>query len=285
LPTKAPAALRQAMGAAARVRETLGLGHVAPVCPYDITEHLQLHVMFVDIDMEGMYARGNPSRILLSSLRPLPRRAFTCAHETGHHELGHGNHLDMMLVGDGTPQSAMEERQAQVFAGFLLMPRLGIEDALQRRHWDIRTLTPRQALTIASEFGVGYEAFVTHASVTLGILPGGLAKQLHKTSPRHITSPLTGTGTATRTALIDRDSRCLTIDLEVGEQLMVDGPAEVSGDSIAAMPDAVGLYRGVTPGITRVSVPSTGQAFFARVCRAGYVGHAQFRHLEEVADD
>lgn len=273
------------MGAAARVRESLGLGHVAPVCPYDIAERLQLHVMFVDIDMEGMCARGNPSRILLSSLRPLPRRAFTCAHEMGHHELGHGTRLDMVLAGDGIRQSAIEERQAQVFAGFLLMPRLGIEDAIQRRHWDVRTLTPRQALTIASEFGVAYEAFVTHASVTLGILPASLAKQLQKTSPRHITGPLTGTARATRTVLIDRDSRCLTVDLEVSEQLLVDGPAEVSGDSIASLSGAVGLYRGVTPGIARVGVSSSGQAFFARVCRAGYVGHAQFRHLEEVADD
>jgi FixJ family two-component response regulator len=51
-------------------------------------------VRFNNINMEGVYRRGLPPRIHLSARRPLPRRAYNCAHELGHHVFGHGSSID-----------------------------------------------------------------------------------------------------------------------------------------------------------------------------------------------
>src|SRR3546814_6969436 len=42
----------------------------------------------------GMYQRAPPPRIHLSARRPLPRRAYNCAHELGHHVFAHGSSID-----------------------------------------------------------------------------------------------------------------------------------------------------------------------------------------------
>ena len=55
---------------------------------------LGIVVRFNNINMEGMYQRGLPPRIHLSARRPLPRRAYNCAHELGHHVFAHGSSID-----------------------------------------------------------------------------------------------------------------------------------------------------------------------------------------------
>src|SRR3546814_9213622 len=84
----------KAMKAAITARLKAGKDLVSPVCIYSIAEAHGVRVTFNDINMEGMYQRGSPPRIHLSSKRPLPRRAYNCAHELGHHLLGHGSSID-----------------------------------------------------------------------------------------------------------------------------------------------------------------------------------------------
>src|SRR6266567_4234154 len=80
-----------AADAALRMRQSAGLGIWTPMCIYDVAEELGLEVRFVDISsMEGMYCKTATPLILVSSLRPSGRQAFTCAHELGHHIYKHG---------------------------------------------------------------------------------------------------------------------------------------------------------------------------------------------------
>jgi Zn-dependent peptidase ImmA (M78 family) len=77
--------------AASDARDRVGFDLIAPIDVYDLAERLGVRVLFLDVSMEGFYQKGPPSRILLSAQRPLARRAFTCAHEIGHHWFGHGS--------------------------------------------------------------------------------------------------------------------------------------------------------------------------------------------------
>ena len=86
---------RQAMAAALRTRLALGYGLDHAVCVYDLAEKLGLEVRFLDLpSMEGMYTSASDPTIIISSLRPPGRRAFTCAHELGHHNRGDGVQID-----------------------------------------------------------------------------------------------------------------------------------------------------------------------------------------------
>ena len=77
----------QAMQAAIASRAKAKLDQHGPICIYGLCETLGVTVRFNNINMEGMYQRGAPPRIHLSARRPLPRRAYNCAHELGHHVL------------------------------------------------------------------------------------------------------------------------------------------------------------------------------------------------------
>ena len=92
---------RMAAMVALRTRNKAGATLGQAICVYDLAEHLGIEVRFLDIpSMEGFYSKNPGPLILLSTLRPAGRRVFTCAHELGHHVLGHGTrrHVHMYVV-------------------------------------------------------------------------------------------------------------------------------------------------------------------------------------------
>src|SRR5262245_7427423 len=111
-----------AMIAAIKVRQSLGLDLVRPVCVYDICERMKVTVRFNAINMEGMYDRLPKPRIHLSALRPLVRRNFNCAHELGHHVFGHGSTIDELRADGQADDESPKEVLANYFAAFLLLP-------------------------------------------------------------------------------------------------------------------------------------------------------------------
>src|SRR5690242_15432722 len=111
---------RDGMRGAADCRDQLDLDPFAPVDPYDIAARLGVKVVFLDTSMEGFYFKQPTPRILLSSMRPVPRRAFTCAHEIGHHWFGHGSTIDQLKEDERSDSSKPEEVLANAFAGALL---------------------------------------------------------------------------------------------------------------------------------------------------------------------
>ena len=120
----------QAMQAAAATRAKAKLDQVGPICIYGLCETLGVAVRFNNINMEGMYQRGIPPRIHLSARRPLPRRAYNCAHELGHHVFGHGSSIDELREdAKAQPWEDPKEFLADTFAGFVLMPIIGLRRA------------------------------------------------------------------------------------------------------------------------------------------------------------
>ncbi len=282
----------QAMQAAAATRAKAKLDQVGPICIYGLCETLGVVVRFNNINMEGMYQRGVPARIHLSARRPLPRRAYNCAHELGHHVFGHGSSIDELREdAKAQPWEDPKEFLADTFAGFILMPIIGLRRAFAVRGWTPETATPAQILTIACEFGVGYATLLTHLSAGVNMLSHGRAVALQRVTPKALRMDILGCADA-RPA--DR-RRPPSHRAHPGRRGQRAAPAagRHGGErrSLAYERDlAAGrLFRAVKPGIFQATAGDW--AVFVRVAPVqksepyGYVGLAQYRHLEEDPDE
>jgi len=288
---------REAMLASIKTRDDRGLDQVSPVDVYALCQSMGIKVRFVDIgSMEGVYGRGEAGTvILLSSLRPLPRRVFTCAHELGHHTFGHGSKVDELLEEAlGSSESTRKafdanEFLAQSFAGFLLMPTLGVRNAFAGRGWEARTASPIQMYTVACQFGVGYETLIGHLRHSLNTLSAERAAALKQVGPKNIRAEILGEAVADPLIVADERWALGTLDAEVGTLLLLPDRATAENERIVApqanLPTGGRLYRAVRPGVVRVTQQGTTWAVFVRVSNRQFVGFAEYRHLERADDD
>lgn len=282
----------QAMQAAAATRAKGKLDQTSPICIYGLCETLGVQVRFNNINMEGMYQRGLPPRIHLSARRPLPRRAYNCAHELGHHVFGHGSSIDELRE-EAKAHSWEDPKEflADTFAGFILMPIVGLRRAFSIRGWTPETATPAQIFTIACEFGVGYATLLTHLSAGVDLLSRGRATALQRTRPKALRMDILGAPTPEPLIVADRHRRAPTLDAEVKTLLLLPPGSQATGVGLAFERDiAAGrLFRAVKPGIFQVVADEW--AVFVRVAPLqksepyGYLGLAQYRHLEEDLDE
>ncbi len=278
-----------AANAALHVRQSAGLGLWTPLCVYDLAEKLGIEVRFVDIpSLEGMYCKNPAPLILVSSLRPSGRQAFTCAHELGHHVYKHGNRIDDIIAQSfAKGRFDPEEFLADCFAGFLLMPKSAVSHAFTIRGWDMRSCTPLQLYTIAGMFGVGYTSLIQHMASTLNLLPRSRANELTNVSPRQIRSNHLGREIKEDLVLVDAHWSERPIDVQVGDLIQL--PADVISEgvcvSLSEQREEVLFFRAAVPGLGRFHQPSTGWSVYVRVSRQGYVGRSIFRHLEDPDDD
>lgn len=276
--------IRQAISAALRTRKTAGCGLDQAICVYDLAERLGIEVRFVNLpSLEGMYCDSPNPVIILSSLRPPGRRAFTCAHELGHHVLEHGVRIDEFVEHWGRRQFDSEEFMADCFAGALLMPKMAVSRTFAQRGWDAEKCTPAQAYAVSNYFGVGYTTVIHHMHLALKLLPESHALALLKVRPREAQGLLLGWQTTEPVYVVDSHWEGRPVDLEVGDLIFVFGNASLEGHCIQSISDrgAGRLFQATKPGIGRL-VSKSGWASFVRVSRHDFVGRSLFRHWEEV---
>lgn len=283
----------EAMQAAAATRAKAKLDQSGPICIYGLCETLGVVVRFNNINMEGMYQRGLPPRIHLSARRPLARRAYNCAHELGHHVFGHGSSIDELREdAKAQPWDDPKEFLADTFAGFALMPIIGLRRAFAVRRWAPETATPAQIFTIACEFGVGYATLLTHLSAGVNMLSRGRTAALQRVTPKELRTDILSTLTSDPLIVADRHRTAPTLDAEVKTLLLLPSGAEIAGDGLAFERDlAAGrLFRAVKSGIFQATAGDW--AVFVRIApvqknepKYGYIGLAQYRHLEEDLDE
>lgn len=278
------ALILQAAQAASAVREEAGCDQFAPVDPYAIARTIGIEVRFVEASMEGFYVKGTPPRILLSAFRPLARRAFTCAHEIGHHHFGHGSTLDVLQEDDRETTDQPDEVLAQAFAGFLLLPSIGIRGAFKRRGWSIPEADPQQIHVVACEFGIGYSTLVSHLAVGLRDLPSSRRSELDRWNPKRIRRAILGYDEEAALTTLDKQNRASTVDLEVGQLLALPEGVELPGPRFRHVSTRVGFdfYRALSAGVAKIENGNTSVQL--RVAKAAFVGRAIFRHLEDSDD-
>lgn len=277
----------EAMQKSIDVRTGAGLDLRSPLDVYALCERLRIQVRFVGISMEGMYKRGTLPAILLSALRPLSRRTFTCAHEIGHHVFGHGSTIDELVDELARASFQPDEFLVQTFASFLLMPTLGVRRAFTQRGWAAAQATPPELYVVACSFGVGYTTLVNHLAYGLHMLPGSRANELVRVPVARVRREVLGAACARPLIVADEHWALPTLDAEVGTQILVPPGAIAEGDLLAHRADLGRgrLLEATKPGVVRVQQPGTDWAVFVRVSRHQYVGLCRYRHLEDDEPD
>ncbi len=254
-----------------------------PVCVFDLAERLGLEVRFcAGASFEGMYAKGS-NTVLVPSLRPPGRQAFTAAHEMGHWYFGHGSRIDEVPEFTPDNRNDPEEWAANLFAAYLLMPSWAVEASFARRSWTPQACTPIQLYAIACELGVGYETLIQHLRWSLQLITSTQADVLANTTPKALREKLIGEVNTKHLVLVDTKWVTGNLDLQVGHAALLPTGAVVEGTSIAVLGDvpAGRIVQGLKPGLARVFLEGGGWAKFVRISRAGFEGRSLYRHLED----
>ncbi|MCB0518496.1 MAG: ImmA/IrrE family metallo-endopeptidase [Lewinellaceae bacterium] len=277
-----------ALREADNVRMELGLNMYQPVNIYDICTELGITVRFVDINMEGMYIAqesGNFPTILISNQRPYPRRCYTCAHELGHHRFNHGTKVDVLSDQSQNKNASSdieEEILVDAFAGALLMPILGIQAEFVKRNIEPNQATPLHYFMISSVFGTGYRSLVLHCKFNKLITPSK-TELLLKYTPSTILAHIAGADIPkAHFKMLDDCSSVSVIDLEMSNYLILPPGFITEGKHLENLKKlTVGdIYTATKPGIVRAVESNSGNGFFIRIQNQGYVGLAEYRHLE-----
>lgn len=280
----------EALNAALEVRRQTSRSLLDPVCIYDVAAEMHVDVWLRDIpSLEGMYSKSPGPAIILGSERPSSRRAYTCGHELGHHVFGHGTRVDELCSHGNPPpgREAPEEFLAQSFAGFLLMPKLAVQNAFRVRGWNPTEATKEQVYRVANLFGVGYRTLVGHLHFGLGILAEARAQALAKLKVMDIRADLIADDCPRPLIVVDTAWIGRAVDLEIGELLLAPEGTLCDGSVLrcAHFAGAGTLWEPAAPGVGRLLHPDSGWAVHVRVSRSGFTGRACFRHIPEVSDD
>src|SRR5206468_1844508 len=132
---------RQALRAALEIRKRAAKANYEPICVFDLAENLGIEVKFFRGDsFEGMYAPASQT-VIVPTLRPPGRQAFTCAHELGHWYFKHGTRIEELKFLDLQYNREPDEQLANVFAAHLLMPSWAVKHAFRRRGYEPGTCT------------------------------------------------------------------------------------------------------------------------------------------------
>jgi Zn-dependent peptidase ImmA (M78 family) len=255
---------------------------------YDLAEELGVELRFAELpSAEGVYSPDKPV-IIVSSLRPPGRQAFTCAHELGHHVRGHGEQFDELVEKRGkNRRSDPKEFEADCFASALLMPKTAVLRGLVARGLNSKTVSSEQVYALASWLGVGYATLVGNMNWGMGLLTREEAEALEKVKGPQIRKSILGQECKEHLLVVDRAWSGRSVDAQVGDAILLPSTTVVEGAVVEIVRrDARGcLVRGGKPGVGRASIPDTTWAQFIRISRKRYSGLARFRHLEEVEED
>lgn len=272
-----------ALRGALETRKQAGVPTSSPICVYDLAETLGVEVRFWGGgSFGGMYSRKS-RRVLVPSLRPPGRQAFTCAHELGHWYFDHGDRIDEVNIVEGSRDTDPAERVANMFAGYLLMPKRAVLEAFRRRGWNPQSCTALQAYTVACQLNVGYETLIQHMQWSLRLLAQHDAQVLLKSTPKRLRQEVLGDLDTRHLVIADENWTAVAIDLQVGDMAAVPHGVFVENQRVAVA-KAIGmgtLIRAETPGVARAVTCDERWAAFIRVCRADYEGRSKYRHLED----
>lgn len=275
---------RDAILKAGQVRKKLNAGIFNPINIFDSCIDLGVSVKFIDVNMEGLYVKQNNSvSILISNQRPLPRRAFTCAHELGHHIFEHGLKVD--ILADDNGHSTIKEKDeilVDAFAAALMMPVAGIQAEFNRRKWSFHESTPYQFYTISSIFGVGYQTLIIHCKVN-NLIDEDRAKYLLKSKPANIfTKHFGDLGEKSHFKVIDSYFEFSPVDLEVSNYLILPINVQPEEKYLEKKFETASshVYIAKKPGICRAFSSEECKNYFIRIQKENYIGLAEYRHFE-----
>jgi Zn-dependent peptidase ImmA (M78 family) len=275
---------REAAKQALRQRNLLDISPTQPVPIIDMAHRLGLQVWFRDAkSYDGYYNPGSPPIIVLSSLRPLGRTHFTCAHELGHHIFGHGQRLDEDVYGSKVDD---DERVANTFAAHFLMPRVLVDHALETRSIRADELQPGQVFRLASWLGVGFATLLTHLCYSLHLINVSRLRELKKCNLQKLKAEMVGTTVGRQDVLrVDRQWRDRSIDCRIGDYIVSDQILSLEKGYLEEVTLTPAGYVYCARVVGEDSCTTDDWRTAARISRGGRTVRAIYLYEEEVADD
>ena len=155
--------IAQASMAAARLHARLHTDLSRPVDIFRIVQELGIWLNSRPLgNLFGFYLRQDDALgICLNAAHPETLQRYTCAHELGHHLLGHESNLDDAADIDGlSGGTPAQERAAQVFAGNFLMPLGLVNRVLRRLGLYDEPLSASDVYQVSRELDVSYTAAI-----------------------------------------------------------------------------------------------------------------------------
>jgi Zn-dependent peptidase ImmA (M78 family) len=266
-----------------RVRNGIALDASCDIYELIIRQGLDLHFMNVK-SLEGLYlSDGTSGQISVCAFRPAGLQRFTSAHELGHHVFGHGSSIDRELdYKDRFSSIAPEERLADLFARFLLMPRPAVYKGFTNIGAHLGQLLPSDVYRVASWLGVGYTTLLHQMRWSLNLLDQTHFDSLITAKPQTVKQGLTPcVPKYGRRELWPADSSwCgLRIHAEIGD--IVTGLDKQSTGIVAALDETT--FQATAVGDGRFTLVGGGHVTLS-VCRKEFVGFYEYRYLPEPED-
>lgn len=285
---------RKAIRKALRTRLDRGVSLDSPLCAIDFVDAFDdLEVRLVDEPrLEGMYHRGAPCHILLSSHRTLGRQSLTCAHELGHHLFGHGTQWQLYVENMLTSNILSDEEWlVDQFAYNLLMPLEAVKHAFAIRDFDLASPDALDVYRVACQLGVSYRGLVQQLRWSLKLISEPIANQLLAVQPRSFCHSLLGEDTPGVLIVVDSKWHGRAIDAHVGDTIYFDFTLTLTGDIINVSHTTSDMTIAICTrqGISSVSSADGTWSAHIRVSRRfdknrGYHGLAAYRHWEDPDD-
>jgi len=275
---------REAQAGALQIRKQIGASFDQPLAIVDAALEMGILVHIMKIkSMEGMWCKEK-RLILLTSLRPPGRKAFTCAHEMAHFHFSHGTHIDELLKMGASADDSPDELLANQMAGYLLMPPFAVPSAIQTRRWSPDNLTPAQAYRLASFFGVSYTGLLNHMYYALRIVGQPVFDRLSATKANAIRGRLCPGIDVSRLVVVDQHWKERPVDLEVGNALLLPPSARhdcsfLESVDCSEAEGAVFLAR--APGLGKLKLSPDSQELLVRVMPDEFHGFAENRFPEK----
>ncbi|MXY33960.1 MAG: ImmA/IrrE family metallo-endopeptidase, partial [Boseongicola sp. SB0664_bin_43] len=173
-----------------------GAKRVQRVDVFDSIDRQGAALMFQPFDkLLGAFLKQNGAAgIILNTERPLGMQRFTAAHELGHLTLGHDPHADDERILRRGPiaddrtyrQVAPEEREADAFASWFLLPSHLITAQMEVQGWDVhRFSSPATIYQASLRFGTSYAGAI-YGLEREKVITRGMRHELLKAKPKDL---------------------------------------------------------------------------------------------------
>jgi len=161
------------------------------------------------------------------------------------------------------------------------MPTIGLRRAFNSRGWKVATTNPVQILTIASEFGIGYNTLITHLAITLRDMSQPVRTALEKWTPQRIRKMLLSDDSPNRLVILDDKQTARCVDFEAGDTLAVPSASQVDGDIFKHKQTIRDFDVYAARGRGRATLTTPSWKVEARIAPKRFVGLAKYRFLED----
>jgi Zn-dependent peptidase ImmA (M78 family) len=252
---------------------------------YELIIQQGLDLQFMDVkSLEGLYlSDGTSGQISVCAFRPAGLQRFTAAHELGHHVFGHGSRFDRELdYKDRFLSIAPEERLADLFARFLLMPRPAVYKGFTNIGANLGQLLPSDVYRVASWLGVGYSTLLHQMRWSLNLLNQTHFDSLIAAKPQAVKQELTPcVAKYGRRELWPADSTWhgSRVHAELGD--IITGLGKESTGIVVGLDETT--FQATAVGHVEFPLVGGGHVIVS-VCRKEFVGFYEYRYLPEPED-